>query len=241
MEFRNSRFADIPIVVKVLLILNILLYILTSVMPVSFDKMALYPFQSPNFMPLQIITHMFLHGGFWHLFFNMFSLYMFGRIIEECWGSKRFFIYYFVCGFGAAMLHILVKEVEIHHAMSVLNSMQVDEVLTNGAGLFARGLGYADVAMQKLNMLVNVPTVGASGAIYGLLLAFGMMFPEAKLYLYFAIPVKAKWLVVFFVIIELLMGVLNNSGDNIAHFAHLGGMLFGLVLILIWRRKANNQ
>jgi len=235
-----NRSLDIPPVVKYLLLVNIGMFVLTMFAPAIDSYCALYSFRSPLFKPVQLVTHMFMHGNFWHLFFNMFSLYMFGRVLESYWGSKRFFIYYFVAGIGGALFYLLVKEIEIQMIISSLGGPEaesVQEVMRNGADLLMQGKNYVDSSLGHLNLVLNIPCVGASGAIYGLLLAFGIMFPNVEMYIYFAIPVKAKWMVIIFVVIELLLGILNAQGDNVAHFAHFGGMLIGFILLMYWRKK----
>ena len=233
MNFQRGGFFNLPPVVKTLLIINIALFALRFLVPDSIMHLAVFSFKSDFFRPYQLITHMFMHGNFWHLFFNMFALYMFGRILEEVWGSKRFFIYYFFTGLGAAFLHLIVMNIEINSLIAKMDPQQVKALM--------QGKNFVDIQMRDLNLMINTPTVGASGAIYGLLLAFGMMFPNAILYLYAAIPIKAKYLVMIFIAIELFLGFLNRTGDNVAHFAHLGGMLFGLIFILVWRKKQFNR
>ena len=202
--FNRNPFSDIPPVVKYLLLVNVVMFIVAMFVPVLDSYCALYSFRSPLFKPVQLVTHMFMHGGFWHLFFNMFSLYMFGRVLESYWGSKRFFIYYFVAGIGGALFYLLVKEIEIQVLMSSMSPEAIEEVMRNGADILMQGKNYMMPELGKLNLVLNVPCVGASGAIYGLLLAFGIMFPNVEMYIYFAIPVKAKWMVIAFVVIELL-------------------------------------
>ncbi|MBO4874080.1 MAG: rhomboid family intramembrane serine protease [Bacteroidales bacterium] len=235
--FNRNPFSDIPPVVKYLLLVNVVMFIVAMFVPVLDSYCALYSFRSPLFKPVQLVTHMFMHGGFWHLFFNMFSLYMFGRVLESYWGSKRFFIYYFVAGIGGALFYLLVKEIEMQVLMSSMSPEAIEDVMRNGADILMQGKNYIMPEKGMLNLVLNVPCVGASGAIYGLLLAFGIMFPNVEMYIYFAIPVKAKWMVIAFVVIELLLGILNAQGDNVAHFAHFGGMLVGFILLMIWRKK----
>ena len=189
----------LPPAVKNLLIINIIVFIGTELIgDPMYQWFALFPIGSPFFRWWQFVTHMFMHGNFMHIFFNMWSLIVFGPMLERLWGSKKFLIFYFVCGLGAALCHELV-------------------LLT-----------------QPLS---NIPTVGASGAIYGLLLGFGMLYPNYVLTLVFPpVSLKAKWFVAIFAGIELLTGVLGTH-DGVAHFAHLGGMLFGLILILFWKKK----
>jgi len=236
MNFQRRGLLDLPPVVKTLLIINISLFILKMVMPELGMKLAVYSFQSGFFKPYQLISHMFMHGDFWHLLFNMFALYMFGKILEDVWGPKRFFIYYFVTGLGAALLHLLVINLEISSLISNMSGEQVKIVMNEGGQILMDGKNYIEPQMRDLNLMINTPTVGASGAVYGLLLAFGMLFPNTMLYVYMAIPIKAKYLVMIFIAIELALGFMNRSGDNIAHFAHLGGMLFGLIFILAWNK-----
>ena len=192
---------NLPTAVKNLLIINIIVFLGTEFIGnPMYEWFALFPIGSPFFHWWQFITHMFMHGGFGHIFFNMWSLIVFGPTLERMWGPKKFLLYYFVCGLGAAACHELVLYYFVHGAL-------------------------------------NVPTVGASGAIYGLLLGFGMLYPNITLTLVFPpISLKAKWFVVIFAVIELVTGVLGTH-DGVAHFAHLGGMLFGLILILIWKKK----
>jgi membrane associated rhomboid family serine protease len=241
MNFQRRGLLDLPPVVKVLLIINVALFLLTMLMPDLTKILAIYSFKSDLFHPYQLISHMFMHGSFWHLFFNMFSLYMFGKVLEEYWGQKRFFIYYFFTGLGAALLHLLIINIEINSLISNMSSEQVALVMNEGSDIIMQGKNYIEPQMRDLNLMINTPTVGASGAIYGLLLAFGMLFPNSILYVYMAIPMKAKYLIMIFVAIELYLGFMNRSGDNVAHFAHLGGMLFGLIFILIWKKKQFNR
>lgn len=241
MYYQRKGFLDLPPVVKTLLIINVALFLLTMVFPELQLYLAVYSPKSEFFKPIQLISHMFMHGDFWHLFFNMFALYMFGKILEDVWGQKRFFIYYFVTGLGAAALHLGVMHLEINALINQMATEQVQIVLNEGGNILMSGKNYVDPQMRDLNLMINTPTVGASGAVYGLLLAFGMMFPNVLLYVYFAIPIKAKYLVMIFTAIEIYMGFANRSGDNVAHFAHLGGMLFGLIFILIWKKKQFNR
>jgi len=208
--FNSRSFSDIPPVVKNLLILNGVMYLITIFVLPNFGidpykTLGLFYPTSDYFKPYQILSHMFMHGGFLHLLFNMFALWMFGKILEQVWGPKKFLFYYLATGLGAAFIHMGVMWLQSNYL---------------GQPLY-----------------INVPTVGASGAVYGVLLAFGMLFPNTKLMLLFPpIPIKAKWLVLGLAGFALFMGFRNSAGDNIAHFAHLGGMIFGLILILLWKR-----
>ena len=211
----------LPTVVKNLLIINVLMFLATF----TFERfhidltniLGLHFFKASDFRVYQIITYMFMHANFGHLFFNMFALWMFGNTLENIWGSKRFLLFYMVCGIGAGLCQELVQYIEYVTKLS-------DYAMVN------TGNGVIPMA-SYLNMM---NTVGASGAIYGLLLAFGMMFPDSRIYLYFLFPIKAKWFVIGYAVLELIMGL--GGADNVAHFAHLGGMLFGLLLILYWRK-----
>jgi len=214
-------FGSMPPVIKNLVIINSLVLLATYLTgDFMYEKFSLFYLESPLFKPYQLVTHMFMHGGFMHLFFNMYALIIFGVALEQVWGSKKFFLYYMVTGLGAALLHSLVLYID---ASSLINAVQAGD----------------QIAVQKLDALMRTPTVGASGAVYGVLLAYGMLFPNNVLQLIFPpIALKAKWFVLIFGVIELALGV-SNTGGNIAHFAHLGGMIFGYFLIIYW--KKNNK
>lgn len=175
--------------------------------------LGMYLWESPNFKPFQLVTHIFMHGSLMHIFFNMFTLYMFGPLIELRLGPKRYFFYYFFTALGAAFLFNLTSTYEAA-AIAADHNVSTAEI----------------VSMMP-------PVVGASGAIYGLLLAFGLFYPNQLLYIYFVMPIKAKYLVLIFAIFELVIGLQHNPQNNIAHFAHLGGMLFGFLLIKYWQHK----
>lgn len=239
---RPARFSLLPEVIKNLLIINGLFFLATIVMGNVFGldlvgTLGLYLPNSDQFEPYQIVTHMFMHGGFGHVFFNMFALWMFGYTLENVWGSKRILIYYLLTGFGAAALHMGVTYWEYSQVASQLSAADLTQVENNGRELLMGGQNYINPAMAKVNLLLNTPTVGASGAVYGILLAFGMMFPNTYIYVYFALPIKAKYFVAIFAALELYNGIANDPGSNVAHFAHLGGMLFGYFLIKYWRSQ----
>ena len=237
-------FMALPPVVKNLILINVVMLIANftakSVFGVDLTTiLGLYFPKSDQFMPLQIITHMFMHANFMHLFFNMFALYMFGGILENVWGPKRFLIYYMVCGLGAAFVHETVIMFQYNKLINAISPDNLQVVINNGAAVLNEGKQYADVAMKDLQMLLNVPTVGASGAIFGVLLAFGVLFPNTQLMLLFPpIPIKAKYFVIGYGAIELYLA-LTQPGSNIAHAAHLGGMLFGYILIRYWRKTTS--
>ncbi|MBQ6306018.1 MAG: rhomboid family intramembrane serine protease [Bacteroidales bacterium] len=222
-QYSPTGFRVLPPVVKHLLIINVLLYLATFTMnrfQIDLtDYLGLHFFKASDFRAYQLITYMFMHGNFEHLFFNMFALWMFGNTLENIWGSKRFLWFYMLCGIGAGLCQEVVQYIQYTTTLA-----QYDSVNFGGGQVISMA--------NYLNML---NTVGASGAIYGLLLAFGMMFPNSMIYLYFFVPIKAKWFVIGYAVIELVSGFIG--GGNVAHFAHLGGMLFGLILILVWKKK----
>ena len=242
--YRPTSFSQLPEIVKNLLIINGLLFLGTiSLENYGIDltqMLGLHQFQSPDFRPHQLVTHMFMHANFTHLFFNMFALWMFGKTLENVWGGKRFLIYYMFTGLGAAALHLGVSQYEILSLQAQLNSSDLNMILENGNSVLQGNQNYSNQIMGKLNLLINTPTVGASGAVFGILLAFGMLFPNTLLYIYFAIPIKAKYFVMVYGALELYSGLSNNPADNVAHFAHLGGMLFGFLLLKYWQ-KNNTQ
>ena len=243
---QNSFLSNITPVVKNLLLINagvlVLAYLYGQYAHSDTSHIiGLYYFKSSEFRPFQIITHMFMHAGFLHIFFNMYALWLFGQILEKVWGGKRFLIYYLITGFGAAAIHILVLHFRIQNVIGELSQEQIQIVYNEGHSVLLSGKNYVHHAMGQLNMMVNIPTVGASGAVFGVLLAFGMLFPNTELYLMFIpIPIKAKYLVIGYGALELMNGISNTPGDNIAHFAHLGGMLFGFILIKIWGKNNRN-
>ena len=213
--------SNFPPVIKNLVIINALMLLITLLTgDFMYEKFSLFYVESPFFKPYQFITHMFMHGDFIHLFFNMYTLVIFGIVLEQIWGSQKFFLYYMVTGLGAAALHTLVLYIQ---ASSLEGAAM--------AGDFA--------AMESLKAIMSTPTVGASGAVYGVLLAYGMLFPNNVLQLLIPpVAIKAKRMVLIFGGLELVLGI-TNTGGNIAHFAHLGGMIFGYILIRYW--KKNNR
>lgn len=222
-QYSPTGFSFLPVVVKNLLIINAIMFLADIVLErfgIDLNSaLGLHFFMASGFRPYQLLTYMFMHGNFSHLFFNMFALWMFGNTLENIWGPKRFLLYYLLCGLGAGLMQEGVQYIEYVTDLSKYQTVNI---------------GSAIISMDEyLNLMT---TVGASGAIYGLLLAFGMMFPNSLIYLYFVMPIKAKWFVIGYAVIELLTGVFS-SGDQVAHFAHLGGMLVGLIIILIWKKK----
>jgi membrane associated rhomboid family serine protease len=234
-------FFGLPPIVKNIIMINVLMllanYAASSVFSIDLNSLlGLYFPKSEHFMPVQFVTHIFMHGGFWHLFFNMYALYIFGQILENTWGPKRFFIYYMTCGLGAALIHESVIAIQYFKLINILGPDQAQVVLSEGTAYFNEGKVFADESMKSLQLLLNTPTVGASGAVFGILLAFGVLFPNTQLMLLIPpMPIKAKYLVIGYGAIELYLA-LTQPGSNIAHAAHLGGMLFGYLLIRYWRK-----
>jgi membrane associated rhomboid family serine protease len=229
-EFRVRGFNILPLVVKNLLIINGLFFLAT----LAFDKielvdltdvLGLHFFTAQKFHFYHLVSYMFMHGSISHIFFNMFALWMFGSALENHWGSKRFLLYYFITGIGAGIVQ------EISWAIELRNVLQPHIEMINFGG---------QELIPKAEFLDRLITVGASGSVYGLLLAFGMIFPNAMIYIYFLFPMKAKWFVVLYGVIELFSGI-TGTNSGIAHFAHLGGMIFGFFLILYWRNKAKRK
>lgn len=240
--YRNM-FSNLPPVCKNLIIINALIWVATWLMGTragfAIENWAgLHYFSSPLFYPFQLFTYMFVHANFMHLFFNMFALFMFGGLLERNLGSSRFLIYYITCGLGAGLIQEGIYAIILDKYETLLDPIWLQKIQTEGAGIIKQGMNYVDPTAANYNLLLNNATVGASGAIYGVLLAFGMFWPNMPLYFFFIpVPIKAKWMVAGYAAIELLMGIQNRAGDNVAHFAHLGGMVFGLILILYWRKK----
>ncbi len=267
-EFRPLGNTMFPPVVKNLLIINGILFLATNVFKGSLglnleNYLALYYFESPNFRIWQLITHLFMHGDIMHIFSNMLALWMFGAVLENFLGSKRFLEYYILTGLGAALLHMGVQYLEmapfLQHVKEYVSNPSIEgfstfisndvpeslhpqfnQILTywqSNPGNQEAKQGSVAIVNQLSDLKLSIPTVGASGAVFGLLLAFGMLFPNALIYLYFFLPIKAKYFVIFYGLFELYSGIANNPADNVAHFAHLGGMLIGFILIKMWKIK----
>lgn len=236
---QGSGFLDsIPTVTRNLLIINVLVFLafslLTSVPMLRY--LALFYYKSPFFMPHQFITYMFMHGNFLHIFFNMFGLFMFGRVLESVWGPKRFLMYYMLTGIGAALCHLLI----VHFQVASLEAQVSPDTLSAFyAGMTNFSVTAEEhIALNKISSIINIPMVGASGALYGILIAFGMMFPNVQLFIIpIPIPIKAKYMVMGLAAIALFSGISNSAGDNVAHFAHLGGFITGLIFLLYWKKK----
>jgi membrane associated rhomboid family serine protease len=224
-DFRMGR-SIIPPIIKNLIIVNVLVFLLQYTFQRSGSHyienyFALHDIRSDFFKPHQVITYMFLHGGFAHIFWNMLILWMFGSILENYWGPKRFLTFYIVCGIGAALLHLIVLYHELTPYWQQLEQFPIHEQM---------------IIRNQYGTELNTATLGASGAIFGCMVAFGLLFPNSLIYIYALIPIKAKWAVLAYVVFELFSGIQNTAGDNVAHWAHLGGGLCGLLLVMYWRK-----
>jgi membrane associated rhomboid family serine protease len=222
-NFKYTRPDSFPPIVKNLIIINVLVWIAQNTLDSKFhltEKIMLYPIQHPDFAPYQIATHMFAHAplpALYHILFNMFALWMFGRILENVWGAKRFLLFYLICGVGAAACHLAIQYFRFQHAEQLFEAGNIE-------------------AARDLAMTIG-PALGASGAIMGIFAAFAYLFPNTELYIMFIpIPIKAKWAVLAMAAIDIFGGIASFSGDNVAHFAHLGGAITGFILVVIWNR-----
>ena len=221
----------IPAITKQLLIINCLAYLASLLVPDLNAWCGLHYWQASQFGIYQLLTYMFMHGGFTHLLFNMFTLWMFGSVMELTWGPKRFLIFYLVCGIGAGLLQEISQTFFVYYGVNPPPE-------SIGDFLRISDMPAESYLQRQLNMMT---TVGASGSIYGILLAFGMTYPEERMFIIpIPFPIKAKWLVIGYAGIEIALA-LSNSSDGIAHVAHLGGMLFGFFLIRFWRKSAKRQ
>ena len=216
---RRGFMSNVPTAVKNIIIINVLVMIMTGLREnFMYETFSLFYPTSPFFHWWQPVTHMFMHGGFWHLFFNMYTLYIFGTVLERVWGVKKFLLFYFVTGIGAAAVHTGVEWLQMNHWMAQVAEGSV-------------------AAQAQIHALKMTPTVGASGAIYGVLMGYAMLYPDSVMSLVFPpISMKAKWFVLIFAAIELFTGI-SGVGGGIAHFAHLGGLVFGFLLIMYWKKK----
>lgn len=289
-EFRPSRFQILPPIVKNLIIINSLMVLLQFVLAKFHinlaDYLGLHYWRSPLYKPWQLLTHMFMHGSafdlnatFWHLFSNMFALWMFGSILENLWGAKRFITFYLICGIGAALLHLGVLHYEFSRLESAFvayqqnptldqfhlflqqhipkalpdpkevnnilvrwnndpGSLQLSNQSVDWINRYLHGYTYRGAHVEGV---FDEATVGASGAVFGILFAFGYLFPNTLLYIYFLVPIKAKYVVGAYALFELFSGFQNSAGDNVAHFAHIGGMLVAFIILKIWNRNVRNK
>lgn len=241
-EFRPGRFQILPAIVKNLIIINVLVFLAQQALAnsdINLENLfALHTFQSPYFKPWQFVTHMFMHGGWDHIFFNMFALWMFGSVLENVWGPKRFLTFYLVSGLGAALLHMIVLYFNTEHLIADYHAVTSPETALQFLSKYPdqQALQMGDISISYLRHL-NEATLGASGAVFGCLAAFGYLFPNTYIYIYFFLPIKAKWFVLFYAGFELYMAVQNTAGDNVAHFAHLGGALAGFLMVYFWNKS----
>lgn len=217
---------NFPTVTKHLLLLNALMFVITTLLKTHgvdiTEYLGLHFILATRFNPAQLVTYLFMHGSFSHLFFNMFAIWMFGRLIENKWGMRRYLIFYFLCGIGAGIIQELTQY--IYYITELQQYANVDI----GNNLIIPMKDY----LNRLN------TIGASGAVFGVLLGFGMTWPNSKLYMFpIPFPVKSIFLIIGYAVVEFVSGISNNANDYVAHFAHLGGMLVGLIIILYWRQK----
>ena len=248
----NGILGNMPPVVKNLLILNVLMFIVSYIgkmqgIPMTY-LLGGYVFNSPFFEPYQIVSHFFMHADLFHIFFNMFALVIFGSALERVWGPKRFFIFYVATAVGAFVLHQLIGFFEVRnieeqlYAAGYADLFELKEnimALRNGTiNTFMPAVPGTNALIEEYIASISVPVVGASGAVYGVLVGFAYLFPNTQLMLLFPpIPIKAKWLVLIMVGIAVFNSIQRNPGDNIAHLAHLGGALVGFILVLIWQRN----
>lgn len=250
MHYRTGPLQNTPTVVKNLVIINAIVLLVKVVGGGRFlgfhmdSVLGLHFVSSPAFEPWQLVSHMFVHGDFWHLFMNMFGLFMLGSPLEYQWGSKRFLNFYLLCGLGGAALNLAVQGWEFNQLAQLVSAEDMNEVREHGRAalysLWMGGNGFGDDAMNQLAGILYTPMVGASGAIFGILAAFGILYPNIELMIFpLPIPIKAKWFVLLYAGYETYaatVGLLGQGSDNVAHFAHLGGAAVGALLALMWRK-----
>ena len=256
MRLNDSEINPFPQMTTILLYTNVIVFLLVNTFPVVtkfvYEYFASFNTFSPEFEYYQIISHMFLHGSFTHLFYNMLILWIFGMVLEHSWGKWNFLLFYFVCGLGAWGLHQFVNWLEFSEMYKLYLAYEANptkETLMNVVKHFPPqhqfliALSYSDnpsMALEYVKMMVSairdIPTIGASGAVFGVLAAFGLLFGNTILYAYFVFPIKAKWFVAFFILLEVI-AVMSGVNDNVAHYAHLGGALAGILLILIFKKQ----
>lgn len=229
-------------VIKNLIIINVLMYFGSTLIPYMAPYLNLYHWKSPLFQPWQLVTHIFMHADFTHLLFNMLMLWMIGGAVEARLGSKRFLNYYLICGFGAALLHMLVFSWEnqtMIHAFSQLSDLEQQKSAYSLYNAIATQdfdhISMQDAQYWELAQPMVTSMLGASGAVYGVMFAFGYLFPNLMVNVFLIFPIKAKYLVALMAIGEFFAGLKNNPMDNVAHFAHIGGMLFGYLMFKIWK------
>jgi len=235
-QYSPGPFAGLPVVTKNIIIINVIMYLATLAFEtVNIDLVKLFGlhyYLADDFKPHQFITYIFMHGGFSHILFNILGVYIFGQVLEQVWGPKRYLIFYILTGLGAALAQYIIMHFEITEVLDIFNQ----HINSRNLDTSQR----AEFINQKYEYLNKHVIIGASGSLFGLLGGFGMLFPNRELYLYFFIPIKAKWLVILYGGFEIFSGLQNNPTDNVAHFAHIGGLLVGIALVLFWRKDRNH-
>lgn len=251
MNYRSGPLQHTPTVVKNLVIINAIVLGVKVIGNGRFlglhldSALGLHFVGSPAFEPWQLVTHMFMHGDFWHLFMNMFGLFMLGSPLEYHWGSRRFLNFYLLCGLGGAALNMAVQGWEYNQLAQVMSAGDIEQVREQGrmamVSLWMGGPGFGDGAMNAMASILYTPMVGASGAIFGILAAFGILYPNVELMIFpLPIPIRAKWFVLLYGAYEFYAGyagLMGSGSDNVAHFAHVGGGIVGALLALAWRRR----
>ncbi|MFT7611529.1 MAG: membrane associated rhomboid family serine protease [Parvicellaceae bacterium] len=234
----QNLFRNMGPVVKNILLLNVIMFVIQNVMPELNDNLALHYVNSDQFAPYQILAHFFMHGGIGHLFFNMFAVVIFGSQLERVWGAKKFLLFYGLTALGASLLYMGVQMFEMYQ-LTGTSFPDISNVTTNS---YHSSLNWEIVDQSTFEGIQFGTVVGASGAVFGLLAGYAYLFPNNKLMLLFPpIPIKAKFFVLGYAALELYMGFANNPGDNVAHFAHIGGGLIGLLIVWLWGRSKSNN
>lgn len=236
--YRPGGFSFLPPVTKNIIIISFILFaakaLLSSVQHLDLDRyLGLHDHLAPDFRPYQFVTYIFMHADFTHILMNMIGVFIFGQVLEQTWGGKRYLIFYILTGLGAAITQYIINHIEL---VQILERVNAELNTPNKLSIENK----AELMREKYEFLNSRIIVGASGSLFGLLGAFGILYPNRLLYLYFFVPVKAKWLVIGYGLMELYMGLQNNPADNVAHFAHLGGLVVGIIIVLFWRRHSNH-
>lgn len=234
--------------IKILIVVNVLFFIGTLITgDLAYRLFSLYYFENPNFQYWQPISHMFMHGNFFHILFNMYALWAFGSPLEMRWGQKKFLFFYFSAGLGAALIHTLVNYYQVHTGMEALlaggwSENEIMSFLINNKGGSESIVNQVPIeTIRATHEAFNTPAVGASGAIYGVLVAFGIMYPNVELMLIFLpIPIKAKYFIPLIILGDLIFGI-TGAPSGIAHWAHIGGALFGFIMAWYWKKNSFND
>lgn len=240
MQFRSNQFS-VPEVTKNIIIINVLLFLgkfAAQSQGIDLDRhLAMFYPGSPFFKPWQMVSHIFMHGNFTHLLFNMFAIWMFGTRLEQMWGPKRFLQFYFFSALGAFLLHFGIVYIQIQQLLPLVEPTMLQEIINTGGDLLMSGRNYTDPTLSAINLNYHVPVLGASGAVFGILVAFALYWPNTELYILFLpIPIKAKYAVMGYAAFELFSGI-SGIMPGIAHFAHLGGALFGFLMVKYWNKN----